>query len=61
MAQFKGIQLEAAYLLGKGTSITETAETVGITKQAIHSWLKDNEFQGYINTLKKRNLTIELR
>ena len=59
MAQFKRIQLEAAFLLATGTSITETAETVGITKQTIHSWLKDNEFQAYINTLKKSNLTIE--
>ena len=61
MAQLKPVQIDTALLLATGTSITETAEKAAITRQTIHSWLKDNEFQAYINTLKKRNLTIELR
>ena len=57
MAQLKPVQIDTALLLATGTSITETAEKSAITRQTIHSWLKDNEFQAYINALKKENIS----
>ena len=57
MAQLKPVQIDTALLLATGTSITETAEKAAITRQTIHSWLKDNEFQAYINALKKENIS----
>ncbi len=56
MAQLKTVQLEVALLLATGTSVTETAQKADTTRQTIHTWLKDDEFQAYINGLRKENL-----
>lgn len=53
----KPIQLTAASLLAAGETITDTAEKSGVTRQAVHTWLKDNnEFLAYLNTLKSENI-----
>lgn len=57
MAQLKPVKIDTVLLLATVTSITETAEKSAITRQTIHSWLKDNEFQAYINALKKENIS----
>jgi hypothetical protein len=54
----KPIQLTAAALLASGETITDTAEKSGVTRQAVHTWLKDNnEFLAYLNALKSENVT----
>lgn len=54
----KPIQLTAASLLAAGETITNTAEKSGVTRQAVHTWLRDNnEFLAYLNALKSENVT----
>lgn len=58
MAELSAKQLQAASLLASGETITDTAEKSGITRQAVHTWLKDNnEFLAYLNALKSENVT----
>ena len=54
----KPIQLTAAALLASGETITDTASKSGVTRQAVHTWLRDNnEFLAYFNALKSENVT----
>lgn len=58
MAELSAKQLQAVSLLASGESITAVAENCSITRQAIHTWLKDNDgFLAYLNALKSENVT----
>lgn len=57
MNELTAKQLQAIHLLSVGTSITETAEKVGLARATIHRWLKDNDmFLAHLNSLKSEQL-----
>jgi len=46
-------QSQAAILLSTGTSITATAAQVGVNRDTLHQWLKDDTFNAHLNSLKR--------
>ena len=50
MAELPANQLQAALWLASGESVTAAAEKVGVTRQAVHQWLKnDDAFIAHLN------------
>jgi len=56
MAELKPVQITAAVALASGESITAVAEKVGVSRQAVHAWLNDENFNAYINSLKHESV-----
>ena len=52
MADLKPKQIEAAALLASGETVTSAAVKVGVARETVHEWLKDNRFTAHVNTLK---------
>ena len=46
-------QSQAAILISTGTSITATAEQVGVSRCTLHEWLKDDTFNAHLNSQKR--------
>ena len=57
MDELNSNQIQAAQLLASGKSITDTAEEVGVSRQTIHDWQKNN----YVFIAELNSLKLEIR
>ncbi len=53
-------QQKALKMLARGSTITEVAEVVGVTRVTIHRWNKQEDFKSALQETKAQNQTLRI-